>query len=327
MKEIMVLTEHRKGDWRDITFELLSAARQLASTSGAKITALLMAEKAAPLLSDIQTCADTVLTVQDSRLAVFNVVAAQAIMAGLIRERKPDVVLLPHSAFGMDLAPSLAAELGMPLVTDCIKLTLEDSGLIFARQFYGGKINALMECTSQTNGPVMATVRATAYAAEKGDLSAEVIDLPSPLKEDIDTHIFLEYLEAAAGDVDITQADIVVGIGRGIKEKENLALVENLAAALGGVLACSRPIVDAGWLPKDRQVGSSGKSIKPRLYLALGISGAFQHTTGMKGAETVVAVNKDCNAPIFGVADYGIVGDLTQVVPLLTEKINEMKAG
>ena len=156
-------------------------------------------------------------------------------------------------------------------------------------------------------------------------LTAEVINVDCPLTEAIAYRKFVDYVEAAVGDIDITQADIVIGVGRGIKEKENLAVVEALAESLGGVLACSRPVVDAGWLPKDRQVGSSGKTVKPKLYIAVGISGAFQHVAGMKAAETIVAINKDGNAPIFGEADYGIVGDLFKVIPALKEKINELK--
>ena len=137
---------------------------------------------------------------------------------------------------------------------------------------------------------------------------------------------FVEYVEAAVGDVDITKSDVIIAVGRGIKEEENMALVEELAELLGGVVGCSRPVVDAGWLPKDRQVGSSGKTVKPKLYLAVGISGQFQHMSGMKAAETIVAINKDPKAPIFAAADYGIVGDLFKVVPALKEKIAEVRA-
>jgi electron transfer flavoprotein alpha subunit len=173
---------------------------------------------------------------------------------------------------------------------------------------------------------IVITVRSSSYTIEEPNFSGEIVQFDHPPAEEISVRKFIEYVEAAIGDVDITQADIVIGIGRGIKEPDNLKVVEELAAAIGGVLACSRPVVDAGWLPKDRQVGSSGKTIKPKLYIALGISGAFQHAAGMKGSETVVAVNKDCNAPIFGIADYGIVGDMFKVVPVLKQKIDEIKA-
>jgi electron transfer flavoprotein alpha subunit len=185
---------------------------------------------------------------------------------------------------------------------------------------YGGKVSAtVVFCPAHT---YMATVRQAAFPFEEGELlGGEVMAVDSPLTEEVKYRKFLEYVEAAVGDVDITQADVVVAVGRGIKEEENLALVKRLAQALGGVLAGSRPVVDAGWLPPDRQVGQSGKTVKPRLYLAVGISGASQHVVGMKAASTIVAINKDPDAPIFKVAHYGIVDDLFKVVPALTEQL------
>jgi electron transfer flavoprotein alpha subunit len=171
----------------------------------------------------------------------------------------------------------------------------------------------------------MVTLRAGVFQPGEGSASGEIVVADSALTEDVAYRRFLQYIEEAKGDVDISGAEVVIGVGRGIKEQENMALVEELATQLGGVLACSRPVVDAGWLPKDRQIGSSGKTIKAKIYVAIGISGAFQHVSGIRGTETIVAINKDPSAPIFGEADYGIVSDLFKAVPSLTEKIKELK--
>jgi len=272
----------------------------------------------------LKSWADQVLVIEDAKLKNFNADAYQKVLASLLQKFMPFITLISQSGFGMDLAPSLAVERNLPLVTDCYQIEVENGSLVANRQMYNGKINARVR-TTDADGYLF-TVRPASFASEKMEMRAEVVVLDSPLKEEIAYRTFVDYVEAAVGAVDITQADIVIGVGRGIKEKENLSVAEDLAKSLGGVLACSRPVVDAGWLTKDRQVGSSGKTIKPKLYVALGISGAFQHVSGLKGTETLVAINKDPNAPIFGEADYGIVGDLFKVVPALSAKINELKA-
>ena len=323
MKGIFVLVEHRQGEIRDITYELLSGAAGLAAKVDGSVDAVLLGSGVDSFVEGLKPWADRVVVVDDPRLKHFNAEAYQRVLSALIREHQPYLTLIPQSGFGVDLAPSLAVELDLPLTTDCFEIDVEDGALAAMRQMYGGKVNARVGF-AEAPGTIL-TIRSSSFQAEKTGKTAEVVKLDSPFKEEIAYRKFVDYVEAAVGEVDITQADIVIGIGRGLKEKENLPVVEALAGAMGGVLACSRPVVDAGWLPKEQQVGSSGKTIKPKLYIALGISGAFQHTTGMKGAETVVAVNKDCNAPIFGVADYGIVGDLFKVVPALSEKIKALK--
>jgi electron transfer flavoprotein alpha subunit len=323
MKTIFVLAEHRQGRIRDVSYELLSGAAALGSETDANVTAVLLGSGVDPFVEQLKPWADRIVTVDDARLKHFNAEAYQQVLSVLIREYQPYLTLIPQSGFGVDLAPSLAVDLNLPLTTDCFEIRVQDGALVALRQMYGGKVNAWIGF-SEAPGYIL-TIRPSSFQAESTGKTAEVVAADSPLKEDIAYRKFVEYVEAAAGEVDITQADIVIGIGRGVREKENLSVAEALASATGGVLACSRPVVDAGWLPKERQVGSSGKTIKPKLYIALGISGAFQHITGMKGAETVVAVNKDCNAPIFGVADYGIVGDLFKVVPALVEKIKALK--
>lgn len=324
MKDIFVLTEHRQGEMRDVTYELLTCGSKLASKIDGQVTAILLGSGINSFTDELKNWANRILIVEDDKLKDFNADAYQQVLVGLWQEHKPYVTLIPQSGFGMDLAPSLAVELDLPLTTDCYDIDLRNGALMAMRQMYGGKINAQIGFVDAPG--YIVTIRPSSFPIEESALTAEVVHMDSPLKEEIAYRKFVDYVEAAIGDVDITQADIVVGIGRGIKEQENISVVEGLANAIGGVLACSRPVVDAGWLPKDRQVGSSGRTIKPKLYIAIGISGAFQHISGMKGAETIVAVNKDGNAPIFGEADYGIVGDLFKVVPALKEKIDELKA-
>jgi electron transfer flavoprotein alpha subunit len=324
MKEIFVLAEHRRGELRDITFEILAKGNELAQKIDASLTAVLLGYQTTSFADTLKDYANSVLFVDDERVKDFNSEVYQKILSHYIKERQPILTLIGHTAFGIDLASSLAAELNVPLTTDCIGLDFEDSKLFAERQMYGGKVNARVELHEALSS--MVTIRQAAFKATEAKLKGEIVKVESPLTEEIAYRKFIEYVEAAVGEVDITQADIIVAVGRGIKERENLPIAEELANSIGGVLACSRPIVDAGWLPKDRQVGSSGKTVKPKLYIAAGISGAFQHITGMKGADTIVAINKDPNAPIFNEADYGIVGDLFKVVPALKAKIVELKS-
>jgi electron transfer flavoprotein alpha subunit len=320
MGEIFVLVEHRRGELRDITFEMLGKGRELAGAMDASLVAVLLGHDVADFAMELTRHANQVLVVADEQLEHFNADAYQQVLAHLITERKPSLVLMGQSAYGMDLAPSLATQLDLPLSTDCVGLEFEDGRPFAVREMYGGKVSARIAFRQADTYVV--TVRQAAFPFEEGEpLGGEVIAVDSPLTEEIKYRRFLEYVEAAVGDVDITQADVVVAVGRGIKEGDNMPLLEQLAESLGGVIAGSRPVVDAGWLPPDRQVGQSGKTVKPKLYLAVGISGASQHVVGMKAASTIVAINKDPDAPIFKVAHYGIVDDLFKVVPALTEQL------
>ena len=324
MSEIFVLVEHRRGEIRDITFEMLTKGRELAQKNGTSLTAVLIADHSEKFTDKLKNFADKILSIDEAKAENFNSDVYQKILSPLLKDKKPVLTLIGHTAFGLDLAPSLATETGLPLVTDCIGLSLEGNGLFAERQMYGGKVNARIQLNGDSS--YIATVQQGAFQPVEDHAKAQIEKIPSPLNGDISYRKFLEYLEAAVGDVDICQSDILVAVGRGIKEEENLSMAEELADTLGGVMACSRPIVDAGWLPKNRQVGSSGKIVNPKLYIAIGISGSSQHITGMKGAKTIVAINKDPNAPIFNVADYGIVDDLFKVVPVLKEKIKTLKA-
>ena len=320
MGEIFVLAEHRQEELRDVTFEMLGKGQELAAAMGTPLVALLLGHNVDAFAAELARHANQVLVIADERLEHFNSEAYQQVLAQLITQRRPSLVLMGHSAQGMDLAPSLATQLDLPLVTDCVGLEFEDGDLLAVREMYGGKVSA--KIAFKRADTYLATVRQAAFSFEEGALlGGEIIAVDSPLSKEIIYRRFLEYVEAAVGEVDITQADIVVAAGRGIKEQENMSLVEKLAEALGGVVAGSRPVVDLGWLPPERQVGQSGKTVKPKLYLAVGISGASQHVVGMRASSTIIAINKDPDAPIFKVAHYGIVDDLFKVVPALTTQL------
>ncbi len=321
--DVLVVVEHRKGEIRDITFEMLGKGRDLAGDNGGKLTAVLLGDSVSAMTDALSRRADVVEVVEHPQLATFNSDAYQQVVAGIVRDRRPAVVLIGHTSYGLELAPGLATELELPLITDVTELSLEDDGVVAVRPMYGGKAKARVCARGQ--GAVV-TVQSGAFTAgAEQEAPGEVVRGEAKLAGDLERKRFVEYVEPPATDVDITQSDIVVSVGRGIGDPEDIPVVEELAKALGGVLACSRPVVDKKWLPKPRQVGISGKSVAPKLYLAVGISGAFQHLAGIKRAGMVVAINKDPNAPIFRAADYGIVGDLFTVVPKLTERIRNMK--
>jgi electron transfer flavoprotein alpha subunit len=324
MKEIIVLAEHRRGEMRDVTWEMISKGRQIAERMAGEINVALLGKEVGLLAEALKGKANKILLVEDQRLESFNSVPYEKVLMQLLTERKPFLTLIGHTAQGMDLAPALATQLQIPLATDCIGMDVDGEKTALTRQMYGGKVNAQVSFLKQ--GPYLVTLRAGTFPVEdKPALSTEVVSLPSPLTDEGLAKRFLQHVEAAVGDVDITQADILVSIGRGIKDPENIPLAKEFADAVGGVLACTRPVVDKKWLPKDRQVGTSGKTVKPKVYIALGISGAFQHTAGIKGAGTVIAVNKDPKAPIFNVAHFGIVADILKMLPVLKQKVKELK--
>ncbi|UCG45010.1 MAG: electron transfer flavoprotein subunit alpha/FixB family protein [Candidatus Bathyarchaeota archaeon] len=326
MKELLVLAEHRQGDLRDITFEMLTKGRELSQALNADLTVLLLGHNVKGIAKKLTDRAKRVLVVDDERLRNFNAEGYQRVLSHLLSERKPLLTLVGHTAFGVDLAPSLAAELDIPLATDCINLGFEGEKLVVFRQVYEGKVN--VRASLRKSESYIVTLRPATFEIEEvKPLGGEIVEIPSPpsLSDDMSYKRFIEYYQPPAGDVDITAADIIVAVGRGIRDVENVPVVEKLAKAFGGVLACSRPIVDKGWLPSDRQVGASGKTVKPKLYLAVGISGQFQHISGMRSSDLIIAINKDSKAPIFRTADYGVVEDLFKVVPALTDRILEEK--
>ncbi len=326
---ILLLTEQREGKWNKTSFETLAAAQKIAAETQGQLAGLVIGKGVRALAEELAARRlDEVLLVEHDLLEAYTADGFTLALAQVVAQTKPDLVLLPHTYQVRDYAPKLAASLGKGMIADCIGYRKEDGKLVFVRQMFQGKTAA--DVTFAGAPPWFASFQAGAFRAdlvesgsgEKTPVKPVSVDLKS---EQIRTRP-LELFREAKQAVDLTQAPIIVAIGRGIKAPENIPMAEKLAKLLGGELAASRPICDEGWLPMERQIGSSGQTVAPKLYLALGISGAIQHVVGMKGARTIVAINKDANAPIFEVADYGIVADLFEVVPALTEVLEKSQS-
>jgi len=326
--KIMVVTEQRQGKWNNISFETLVAAQQISAASSGSITAAVVGNGVVPLAEELATKnVAEVLVVEHDLLENYTPDGYCAALKQVIESSKPDLVLFPHTYQVRDFAPKLAAMLGKGMVGDCIGFRMEGEKLVFVRQMFQGKTAADVSFVGAA--PWFASFQSGAFRADlleahpggKAPVNAVKVELKA---EDIRTKP-LELFKEAKASVDLTQAPLIVAIGRGIKAPENIAQAEAVAKALGGEIAASRPICDEGWLPMERQIGSSGQTVAPKLYLALGISGAIQHVVGMKGSHTIVAVNKDQNAPIFEIADYGIVGDIFEIMPALTEELQKAK--
>jgi electron transfer flavoprotein alpha subunit len=321
MGEICVVAEHRKGEIREITFEMLFKARELCRAGSHNLTALLLAGKDTGFADELAKWADRVLVFEDDRLETFDSDLYKEILDRVIREHRPFMTLIGHTSWGMDLAPALSVKTGLPLATDCVDIQTEDGRPIVIRQIYSGKL--FSRVSFKESAGYLITVRPGAFLPpdDAEMISGEVVkqEVPADLAEPRKT--FVEFVDTGAGEIDITQADLLVSIGRGVGEEENIATIRELADRMGATLSCSRPVVDKNWLPKFHQVGTSGKSVRPKVYLALGISGAFQHVAGITGAGTVIAVNKDRKAPIFRVADYGVADDLFKVADALKNKL------
>ena len=321
---ILVFAEHRAGAFNKTSFEAIAAAQSLGAQLQQPVTAVVLGSGMNDLAQEIAGYdVSNVVYANNEKLAEYTPDGYTDAMERVLRALDPQLVIMPHTYLVRDFAPKLAARFGKGLISDCVRARVADGQVTFSRRIFLGKIDA--DIVSDGEPPVFATFQSGAYRAEqavKGSGAAvetmevevgEVRMKPEPA--------FQEVKQA----VDLTKADVIVAVGRGIKSKENIALAEQLAAALGGDIAASRPICDAEWLPIDRQIGSSGQTVAPKLYIALGISGAIQHLVGMKNAGTIVAINKDPEAPIFDIADYGIVGDLFDAVPVLTEEVKKLK--
>ena len=322
---ILLISEQRDAKWNKTSFETLAAAQQIAAQTGGRLSGVVLGKGVAGLADELAgKKLDEVLLVEHDLLEEYTPDGYALALKQVIAEAKPDLVLLPHTYQVRDFAPKLAASLGKGMVGDSIGYRHENGKLTFVRQMFQGRTAA--DVSLQGSPPHFVSFQAGAFRADlaaDGTAKAPVKRVTVELKpEEIRTKP-LELFREAKQAVDLTQAPIIVAIGRGIKEAANIPLAEKLAKALGGELAASRPICDEGWLPMDRQIGSSGQTVAPKLYLALGISGAIQHVVGMKGSRTIVAINKDQNAPIFEVADFGIVGDLFEIIPALTEELEK----
>jgi electron transfer flavoprotein alpha subunit len=324
--KILLITEQREGKWSKVSFETLAAGQQIAAQTKGSLAAVVIGKGLAALADELAlTQLEEVLLVEHDLLAEYTPDGFSIALGQVIQSAKPDLVLLPHTYQVRDFAPKLAASLKKGMIGDCIAFRYENSQLIFVRQMFQGRTNA--DVVFAGDAPWIATFQAGAFRADlvakHPSGKAPVKSVPIELKPEQIRTKPLELFREAKQAVDLTQAPILVSVGRGIKAPENIALAEKLAKAIGGELCASRPICDEGWLPMDRQIGSSGQTVAPKLYLALGISGAIQHVVGMKGSRTIAAINKDQNAPIFEVADYGVVGDLFEIVPALIEELSK----
>jgi electron transfer flavoprotein alpha subunit len=322
---VLVVLEQRQGVWSRMSFETLAAAIEIGRELGQQVSAAVAGGQVAALAAEAAAYKiEKVYAVEHPLLAVYTADAYTAAFEQLIRRMNPELVLLPHTYRVRDFAPKLATRFGRVLASDAIGHRVEGGGLVLVRQLFQGKLNADVRFAAAA--PNFASIQAGAYRADSLERGAAGVETVTPdlAAGAIRTRPGEPFREAQRG-VDLSAANIIVSVGRGIKEKDNIPVVERLAQALGGELAASRPICDNGWLPMERQVGSSGQTVAPKLYVAVGISGAIQHLVGMKGSKVIVAINKDANAPIFEIADYGIVGDLFEVVPALVEEIQKAK--
>ncbi|MBI4456615.1 MAG: electron transfer flavoprotein subunit alpha/FixB family protein [Acidobacteria bacterium] len=318
-QDVYVVAEHFKGKLVEVTFELLGKGRELADARGENLIALLFGHGVKNLGAELGA-ADRVIVVEHPQLESFNPEAYSAALVEVVKTKRPAVTLVANSSMGMDLAASLSVGANLPLVAYAVDVKWEDGSLLATSQLYGGKLYV----ESQFVGAgVVVSLLAGASPADKGRTTRglpQVEDFATPPLGGPKVR-FKQLIEPEGGDVDITTQDVLVSVGRGIQSADNLPLVQALAEAVGGALASSRPIVDSKWLPRTRQVGKSGVKVKPKLYLAVGISGAPEHIEGMKDAELIIAINSDPNAPIFDYAHYGVVGDLFDIVPVLTERV------
>jgi electron transfer flavoprotein alpha subunit len=311
---VLVVAEHLRGELRPITLELVSAAQALPEEK--PVTVAVIARDPAPIAAAADVAGvDEIVTVRTEQDEFENDVY-QAAVEQLVAERKPRVTLLGFTINSMGYGPAVAAKLGLGFASDVFSLDGQSSGLVVERAFYGSKVHAELEFPNHDQ--VLLMIRPTAWAPAEGAGSAAASELEVSPPASRARHVRFE--EAATGDVDITSADFLLSVGRGIGEQENLPRFEELAGKMGATLSVSRPLVDQGWMPNSRQVGQSGKTVKPKVYLALGISGAVQHLAGMKTSGTIIAVNSDPEAAIFNVADFGAVADLFEV----TEELEKL---
>ena len=318
---ILILAEHLKGELADITFEMLGAGRKLADALQAPLQVALIGTGVAPLAAKLGL-ADQVFVVDKPGLDVPPASTVAAILKELAGKKQAGTVLIGWTNLAMGVGSMLSARSGLPFVNFCRALRAEGGAVTVTSQLFGGKI---LSDVRLADGKGIISVASGAFPADEGRSDK------TPPVETVDVAVeapaiqFKRFIEPEAGDVDITKQTVLVAVGRGIQTQDNIELAEELAGALGGAVCGSRPVVDQGWLALSRQVGKSGMSVKPRLYLALGISGAPEHVEGMQNSQTIIAVNTDANAPIFDVAQYGVCGDVLEILPVLTDKIKARK--
>jgi electron transfer flavoprotein alpha subunit len=324
---ILVVVEQREGKLNRVSWETITAGQAIAAATGLVLEAAVVGSGAASIAGEV--AAKKLAKVYDVESPKFEPYTPDAFAAGMkefLSTKQPQLVLMPHTYQVRDFVPKLATAMGRAVISDCIGFRQEGGKLVFTRQMFQGKFAADVSFTSEA--PWFATFQNGAFRgdkAEAGTGAAPVETVNVEIADRVIRNKPQEIFKEAKQAVDLTQAEIIVAVGRGIKEQKNIEIAKQLADALGGDLAASRPICDSGWLPMDRQIGSSGQTVAPKLYLALGISGAIQHIVGMKGSRAIIAVNKDAEAPIFEIADYAVVGNLFDIVPPLIEEVKKAK--
>lgn len=322
---VLVVLEQRGGKWNRMSFEALAAGQKIGHAQNLPVEAAIAGADLDGLAQEAAGFAvSKIYAVDDNSLREYTPDGYTAALEQLIKSAQPKTIVFPHTYQVRDFAPKLATRFGTALISDVVDVKAESVPVTFVRQLFQGKLNADVRAARD---PQFVSIQAGAFRAAEATGASNPVERFAP---QLDASKIRSKPEApfreAQRSVDLGTADVIVSVGRGIKEKDNLPVVEALANALGAELAASRPICDNGWLPMERQVGSSGQTVSPKVYFAIGISGAIQHLVGMKGSKTVVAINKDENAPIFETADYGVVGDLFEIVPALVEEIKKAKA-
>jgi electron transfer flavoprotein alpha subunit len=325
-ESILVVAEQREGKLNRVSFETIAAAQAIARETGWPVEVVVAGNGiAGPAQELAQKAVAKVYALESAALAAYTSDAYVYALKSFIAEKQPKLVLFPHTYQVRDFAPRLALGLDRTLISDSVGYKHEGGKLLFTRQMFQGKFAA--DVSFVGDGPWLATIQIGAFRGDQAEMgSAAVENVTAAVADGAARVTPHEVFQEAKQAVDLSQAEVIVAVGRGIKEQKNLVLAEELAKVLGGEVAASRPICDNGWLPLERQIGSSGQTVAPKLYFALGISGAIQHIVGMKGSRTIVAINKDAEAPIFEIADVGVVGNLFDVVPAVTEEIRKAKA-
>ncbi|HEY8447096.1 MAG TPA: electron transfer flavoprotein subunit alpha/FixB family protein [Thermomicrobiales bacterium] len=324
---VLIVGEATEGALRPVSLEIVSAGRQVADSLGQPLVAALLGsgiESAARELARFGV--ERVLVVDDPRLAAYTAGATTAVLASIARQLEPSVILIPGTTAGRDFAPRLAARLRTGLAADCVELAVEDGAVVAVRPILGGRVQTAVNLGGSR--PQMATIRPGSFEKATASGSEGTVEpIPVDLSDD-DLRVLVKGLvtEESNGATRLDQAPVIVAGGRGLKEPENFQLIEELAAELGAAVGASRAVVDAGWRPHHEQVGQTGQTVSPRLYIAVGISGAVQHLVGMQGSDYIVAINRDPDAPIFKIASFGIVGDLFEVVPAVIAELRAAKA-
>jgi len=326
---ILVVVEQREGKLNRVSWETLTAGQALSTETGWPMEAAVVGKGISSVATEVAgRKVSKVYAIESEKLEFYTPDSFSVALKQFITAKQPKLVLMPHTYQVRDFIPKLATAMGRTVISDCIGYKKEGNKLLFTRQMFQGKLAADVSFTA--DAPWFATFQNGAFRGDKveaGASAAPVETISVEIADGVVRNKPQEVFKEAKQAVDLTQAEIIIAVGRGIKEQKNIAIAQQLAEALGGELAASRPICDSGWLPMDRQIGSSGQTVAPKLYLALGISGAIQHIVGMKGARTIIAVNKDSEAPIFEIADYAVVGNLFDVVPPLVEEVKKAKAG